>query len=109
MGSEMNASLAELQDLQTKIQALAMEKQQLMMQQSDIDRALQSLKDIEGKTYEMIGTLLIERNKADIEKDLLERKQLIGMRLESIEKSERTHRARLKAIAEKFESAKRGS
>ncbi len=105
--NEMNASLAELQDIQAKLQAIAVEKQQLMMQQSDIDRALQSLKDVEGKTYEMIGTLLVERDKETIEKDLLERKQLIGVRLESLEKNERTYRSRLQSIVEKFESSKR--
>lgn len=105
--NEMNASLAELQDIQAKLQAITVEKQQLMMQQNDIDRALQSLKDVDGKTYEMIGTLLVERSKEDIEKDLLERKQLIGVRLESIEKNERTYKSRLQSIVEKFESSKR--
>jgi len=108
MSNDMNASLAELQELQTKIQATMIEKQQLMVQASDIDRALQSLKDVQGKTYEMIGTILVERDKSEIEKGLLDRKQLIDLRLESLDKNERTFRARLKAIAEKFEGAQRG-
>jgi chaperonin cofactor prefoldin len=78
-----------------------------MIQQSDIERALHTLKEVQGKTYEMIGTLLVEKNKADIEKGLLERKQLIDVRLESLDKNERTLRSRMKAIAEKFESAAR--
>lgn len=100
-------SLAELQELQAKIQAMMLEKQQLMMQQSDIERALQALKDVEGKTYEMIGTLLIERSKDEIEKGLLERKQLIDLRLESLDKNERTLRSRMKSIADRFESQQR--
>ncbi|MEM0438152.1 MAG: prefoldin subunit [Candidatus Micrarchaeia archaeon] len=100
-------SLAELQELQAKIQAMMLEKQQLMIQQSDIERALQALKDVEGKTYEMIGTLLIERSKDEIEKGLLERKQLIDLRLESLDKNERTLRSRMKSIADRFESQHR--
>ncbi len=109
MSNDMNASLAELQELQSKIQATMIEKQQLMMQQSDIDRALQSLKEVQGKTYEMIGTILIEKGKADIEKGLLERKQLIDLRLESLDKNERMFRSRMKALAEKFEGMQRGA
>ncbi|MEM3364326.1 MAG: prefoldin subunit [Candidatus Micrarchaeia archaeon] len=103
MSNEMSSSLAELQELQSKIQATMIEKQQLMIQQSDIDRALQSLKEVQGKTYEMIGTILVERSKEDIEKGLLDRKQLIDLRLESLDKNERMFRSRMKAIAEKFE------
>lgn len=109
MSNDRNASLAELQELQTKIQATMIEKQQLMMQASDIDRALQSLKDVQGKTYEMIGTILVEKSKADIEKGLIDRKQLIDLRLESLDKNERMLRSRLKAIAEKFEGMQKGS
>ncbi len=103
----MNASLAELQEMQARIQAMMMEKQQLMIQQSEIERALQELKNVSGKTYEMIGTLLIERSKDEVEKSMLERKQLIELRLESLDKNERTMRARMKSVAEKFESSAR--
>ncbi|MGB9634903.1 MAG: prefoldin subunit [Candidatus Micrarchaeia archaeon] len=109
MENEMENQLSELQDLQARLQALMIEKQQLILQQGDMDRALTSLKDVEGKTYEMIGTLLVEKKKEDIEKDLLERKQLVEVRLESIDRNERILRSRMKAIAEKLEGAQGGS
>ena len=108
MGSDTGNPIAELQELQARVQAMMMEKQQLMMQQADIDRALKALKDVEGKAYEMIGTLLVEREKEAINKDLIERKQMVELRLEGVDKNERTMRSRIQSLAERIEGRKGG-
>jgi prefoldin beta subunit len=102
MNNEQQNLIMDYQELQSKLQGIMMEKQQLLMQTGEIDRALKALGDVTGKTYEMIGTVLIERDKDSINSDLLERKQMLDLRTESLEKNERTIKSRLQTITEKL-------
>jgi prefoldin beta subunit len=102
MNNEQQNLIMEYQELQSKLQNIMMEKQQLLMQTREIDRALKALGDVTGKTYEMIGTVLIEREKDNINSDLLERKQMLDLRTESLEKNERTYKSRLQSLTEKL-------
>jgi len=108
MNNEQQNMIMDYQELQSKLQGIMMEKQQLLMQTSEIDRALKALGDVTGKTYEMIGTVLIERDKENISSDLLERKQMLDFRLESLDKNERTIKSRLQTITEKLTAGKKG-
>jgi len=108
MNNEQQNLIMDFQELQNKLQGMMMEKQQLLMQTSEIDRALKAMKDVSGKTYEMIGTVLIERDKENISSDLLERKQMLDFRLESLDKNERTIKSRLQTITEKLTAGKKG-
>ncbi len=102
MSSDMTNTLVELQDLQSRMQAYLVEKQQLSLQINEIDRAINALREVEGKTYEMIGTVLVERNSKEIEKELLERKEMLDLRLESIDKNIRTIKSRMESLASKL-------
>lgn len=108
MNNEQQNMIMDYQELQSKLQGIMMEKQQLLMQTSEIDRALKALGDVTGKTYEMIGTVLIERDKENIKSDLLERKQMMDLRTESLEKNERTIKSRLQSLTEKLTEMSKG-
>lgn len=108
MNNEQQNMIMDYQELQNKLQGIMMEKQQLFMQSGEIDRALKALNDVTGKTYEMIGTVLIEREKDNIKSDLLERKQMLDLRTESLEKSERTVKSRLQSLTEKLTEMSKG-
>ncbi len=102
MANEMTNTLVELQDLQSRMQAYMVEKQQLSIQLNEIDRAIKALKGVEGKTYEMIGTVLVERDPKEIERELLEKKEMLDLRLESIDKNVRTIKSRMETLASKL-------
>lgn len=108
MNNEQQNLIMDYQELQNKMQNIMMEKQQLLMQTSEIDRALKALGDVTGKTYEMIGTVLIEKEKDFINSDLIERKQLLDLRLESLDKNERTIKSRLQSLTEKLTGSNKG-
>lgn len=108
MNNEQQNMVMDYQELQSKLQGIMMEKQQLLMQTGEIDRALKALNDVTGKTYEMIGTVLIERDKDNISSDLLERKQMLDLRTESLEKNERTIKSRLQSLTEKLTEMQQG-
>jgi prefoldin beta subunit len=108
MNNEQQNMIMDYQELQSKLQNIMMEKQQLLMQSNEIDRALKALNDVTGKTYEMIGTVLIERDKDNINSDLLERKQMLDLRTESLEKNERTIKSRLQSLTEKLTNMNKG-
>ncbi len=108
MNNEQQNIIRDYQELQSKLQNIMMEKQQLLMQAKEVDRALKALSDVTGKTYEMIGTVLIEREKDKINSDLLERKQMFDLRTESLEKNERTIKSRLESLTEKLTGMQEG-
>lgn len=108
MNKEQQQMVMEYQELQSKLHGVMMERQQLMMQNGEIDRALKALNDVTGKTYEMIGTILIERDTENIKSDLLERKQMLDLRNDSLEKNERMLKSRLDSLVEKLNNMNKG-
>lgn len=84
---ESRDKIARLQQLQQQIQALSMQKQTLQMQQAEIDNALNELKNVKSeKTYELIGNILINKQPTELTKSLNDKKDLLNMRTESIDK-----------------------
>ena len=41
-----------------------------------------------GKTYKVIGAIMIESNKENIKKDLKDRREVVNLRIKTIEKQE---------------------
>jgi prefoldin beta subunit len=53
--------LAQYQTLQNQLQMIAMNKQQLMLQNTDLENAKKELEAVsEGKVYRMVGPLMLE-------------------------------------------------
>ena len=80
--------IAELQLIEQTAQNILMQKQTLHTQLLEIDNALKELKNTKEKPYKIIGTVMIETNKKDLEKDLNEKKQTFSLRIKKLEKQE---------------------
>jgi len=79
--------IMKLQQFQQQLQALTMQKQTLQVQQAELDNALTELKAVKTeKVYEIIGNILINKKPVELKKSLNEKQEMLGLRLESIEK-----------------------
>ena len=82
--------LAQFQGVQNQLQVLGSQKQQLVMQNMEVDNASEEVgKAGGGKIYKAAGSLLIETNKKDSEKYLKETKDTVDTRVKILEKQEK--------------------
>jgi prefoldin beta subunit len=70
-----------------QLQHILFQRQQFSAQLLEIESALEELK--EAKTaYKIVGNIMVGATPTDLVKDLEERKELIALRLKSIDKQE---------------------
>jgi len=96
---ETEKNIQQLQLLEQNIQNFVMQKQQLQMQIVEIDSALEEV----GKTkeaYKIVGNIMVSAESVDLKKDLESRKQLIELRVKSMEKQENELKDKEKILRE---------
>jgi len=67
-----------------------MQRQTFQNQILEIENALKELENAKGKSYKILGGIMIESNKDDLVKDLKEKKDVLDLRLKTIKKQEDT-------------------
>jgi prefoldin beta subunit len=81
------ALVRRFQQIQQQLQALMMQKQNIQIQQAEVENALKELKTSkETELYEIIGTVMIKRTKNELTKSLKEKSDIFGLRLSSLDK-----------------------
>lgn len=87
---EAREKVEELQDLQSKAQQIALQKQQAENQLADSKSAVEALDDLEtGATmYREVGELLVETDYESAHDDLEERIDSLEIRVQTLEKQE---------------------
>lgn len=85
---EAQQMLQQLQQQQQTLQQLNNKKQQLEMQKNEVQKAIDELDKTEGekKVFKVAGPVLIESNKDDLQDEMNEKKESIGIKLNSIDK-----------------------
>lgn len=77
----------QMQLIQQNMQNFASQRQQFQLQQTEIESALAEMENTQ-KTYKIIGNIMVATNKDDLKRQLEEKKQMIDIRVASIEKQE---------------------
>lgn len=85
---ETEAKITQLQILEQNIQNFLMQKQTFQSQLIEVDNALEELDKTQGKTYKIVGAIMISAKKEDLKKDLQGKKEALDLRIKSIEKQE---------------------
>jgi len=80
--------LARLQLLEQNLQVLSAQRQNLQAQLSEIANALEELSKTKGEAYKIISNVMIASDKKDLEKDLNSKKELLELRIKSVERQE---------------------
>jgi prefoldin beta subunit len=109
---QMQNQIAQLQQLQQQLQVIATQRAQLEAKEREIEATLEELKNTKDDTpvYKSIGTLLIKADsKQELEKELDEHKETIGVRVKTLKKQETTLSERYQSLGEKLNEALQGT
>lgn len=102
--------LGQAQVFQQQMQAISMQKENLNMQSIEIINALDELEKAKtGDVFKIAGPILINTSKEETSKDLKERKELIGIKIKTLEKSEKKIKNKLDELKEKLAKTGLGS
>ena len=102
----MSDNIMQLQLLQQNLQQYMMQKQQVQQEILEVDSALKELPST-SKAYQIVGKLMIAKNKEALIKDLEERKNVLTLRLSTITTQEDTIKKSLSEVQEKVMAEKK--
>ena len=97
---ETQNKIAQLQMLEQNIQNFSMQKQTMQTQLIEVDNALEELEKSKGNVYKIIGTVMIASEKENLKKDLDSKKEIILIKIKSIEKQENQLREKAAKLQE---------
>lgn len=98
---EHNQKMQRIQLIEQNIQNFLMQKQSLISTQAEIDSALSELEKTTN-AYKIVGNIMVNAEKSELKKELEEKKKVIDMRLNSIEKQETKLTTELKELQEEI-------
>jgi len=106
----LREQLVRFEQLQQNLQAIVLQKQQVDLESSEVDRALTELKKAADTdaVYKSAGNILVRAKKEDLLKDLEERKELANTRSTVLGKQEGRVRENIKDLQAKIEEALKG-
>ena len=99
MSQETEQKLAQLQMLEQNMQASMMQKQQFQSQMIEIESALAELKNTK-RAYKIVGNIMIDASKEELEAELGQKKEMVELRVKSLEKQEEQFKAKAKKLQE---------
>ena len=91
ISKESEKKLSQLQMLEQSMQSLLMQKQQFQMQQVELESALKELEKVE-QAYKIVGNIMVLSKKPDLQEDLNSKKEVIDLRIKTLEKQENQFR-----------------
>ena len=105
LSPQVQERLLRLQQLQQNLQSLLSQKQQLELELTETDQALEELQKLteDAVIYKSIGTLLVKSDKTKVTTDLNERKELLNTRINVLGKHEERLRGQLKDLQDKLQ------
>lgn len=100
---ELEKTIVEYENMQKQLQVIVLQRHQLQLQLNEVKLASDELKKAKDDVYRSIGAVMIKSTKEDAEKDLIERKELIEIRVSAIEKQEEVLRTKLAELQKKVQ------
>ena len=106
----LREQLARFDQTQQNLQAVLIQKQQVEMELSETEKALQELEKASDSEsiYKFAGNLLIKVSKPDIVKELTEKKELATTRKMVLAKQESRFKDSIKDLQTKIDEAVKG-
>ena len=81
--------IQEIQILEQNMQGLLMQKQAFQLELNETENALKEIKESKEDVFKLIGQIMIKTDKKKLEEELTRKKELLTLRLNSIEKQEK--------------------
>jgi prefoldin beta subunit len=99
--AENNDKISRLQMYEQSLQNLLLQKQQFQGQMSEVEAALGELPSAKT-TYKIIGNIMVDTKKEDLQKSLEEKKQKAEIRIKALEKQEAQIKEKTKELQEEI-------
>lgn len=97
IGKATEQQLGHLQMMEQNLQQFSIQKQQFQSQLVEIDSALDEIKD-KVECYRIIGSVMVSSERAGLEKDLKSKKEILELRIKTVEKQEDKIRDKAKQL-----------
>lgn len=97
MDESTQEKINQLSLMEQNLQTYLLQKQQFQAQLIEIDSALKELETAK-KSYRIIGNIMVSSRKEDIIRDLKSKKEMLNIRIGSLEKQEQKIRDKAKAV-----------
>jgi len=98
---ESQEKVNKIQLLEQNVQAVSAQKQQIQTQIFELDSAL---KELEGSTdtFKIIENIMIKTPKEKLKKDLEEKKEVLNLRMQTLEKQEKQLKDTIKELQQEI-------
>jgi len=103
---QLQEQLQRLQQLQQTLQAVVTQRQQLELENSEIDRALSELEKLpeDAPVYKSIGSILVKTSRTKVVADLQERKTLYTTRVTILQRQQTRADERIKELQQSIQA-----
>lgn len=99
---ETSKKIQELQVLEHNLQSFLMQKQTIQIEANEINTALDELKKSSDEVYRIVGNIMLKSDKNSLSDELKEKKKLVEMRINSIEKQEKLVSSKIEELREEI-------
>lgn len=98
ISKETQEKIQQLQIFEQNLQNLLLQKQAFQFESNETENALEEVRKTKEDIYKLIGQVMLKASKQDIEKELSQKKDILNLRIKTIERQE----TRLKEETEKL-------
>jgi len=85
---DQEKKIQELQLIEHNLSNLSMQKQSFMSRLMENENALNEINETKKQAYKIVGNIMIAAEKEDLKKELDSEKEILNLRIKSIEKQE---------------------
>ena len=89
MDEQTQQKIQELQGMEQNLHGLVMQKQAFQMELTETENALKEVASSKDDVFKLVGNIMIKTDKKATEDDLTKKKDLLALRLKSIESEEK--------------------
>ena len=86
---DASKKIQELQLLERNLQIFISQRQPIQIELNETNNALKELENTDGEVYRIISGIMIKSSKDETIKELAEKKKILDMRINSMEKQEK--------------------
>ena len=86
--TKFDDELLEYENLEKQLEVVLIQKHQLQMQLNEVKHAVEELKKAKGAVYRNVGSLMMLSDKAEADKELKDREELLNVKINAMGKQE---------------------
>lgn len=98
MSKETEQKIAQLQIMEQNLQNLMAQRQNFQSQLMEVENALTEVTGAKAPVYKIVGNIMISAEKDSLKKDLTSRKEVLDLRLKSLQKQEDALKEKAEAL-----------